>query len=253
MTDHTKEILSFNQFFSDNYKYLKDFCKSINPAHNYEDTLHHCYLKAYDKISRTGYDGDDYLNYFRVILMNNYKGDYKKERKYQMINISDPDFISYIDNRLLFLEEQDEQDQQLYNRNVFINSIIFDYLDKYCSQKEIFIFKSYFLLHHKKLTYKKLAEITGYSLNSVANIIKKIKKQLRRDIISYINSGVTMDELINDVKILLETKNVNRYWSEYCNMYNKITGNNWMGCKCKGQNLYSWLNNWYNKNKENEN
>ena len=109
------------------------------------------------------------------------------------------------------------------------------------------------ILHHKKLTYKKLAEITGYSLNSVANIIKKIKKQLRRDIISYINSGVTMDELINDVKILLETKNVNRYWSEYCNMYNKITGNNWMGCKCKSQNLYSWLNNWYNKNKENEN
>lgn len=249
VTGHTKEIQAFNQFFENNYRYLRNFCKSIDPKHHYEDTLHQCYLKAHDKIDKCGYDGDDFLNYFRVIIMNTFKGNYTQEKKYSFIDIEDPNFIPYIDNILLYNEDQEDQETELHHRNIYINSVIFEFLDKYCTQKEVFIFKSYFLLHHKKLTYKKLAEITGYSLNSVANIIKRIKKQLRKDLVSYINTGLTMEELINEVKILLDTKLIGRDWNAYCDMYKKITGNRWTACKCKSQRLLSWMQNWYNTNK----
>lgn len=242
------KIQEFNQFFSENYNYLKGFTKSIDPKNDYQSTLHTVYLKCRDRIAVNGYEGNNYMNFTRVSLMNTYKSQYRSNKKNTFVDIEDHDYYALIEEILLLKEEQDTQDELIQYELSYIVNGIYDYLDSYYSDKEKFIFKTYFLLKHKHLNYKQLSEATHYSISSVSNIIKKIKKDLRENLIIYLKTGIKMDELLEQVRLLLAKKG--RNYNEYKVMYQKINGTKWNGCACKAQSLYNNIQEWYNKNKK---
>lgn len=241
------KVNEYNNFFSKNYIYLKSFTKSIDNKADYENLLHSVYLKIRDRIEANGYNGDEYLNFTRVCLMNSYKSQYRKNKKIQLIDLDDEDFTNHIENVLVRKEELYEQDQLIQSEISYINNGIYEYIEKYFNQKEVFVFKTYYLLKHKHLNYKQLSEATGYSITSVSNIIKRIKKELRQNLKIYLKTGLSMEDLLKEVKTLLD-KDVYKNFVEYKSMYLKLMGKCWSGCKCQKSNLKLEIENWYNNN-----
>lgn len=58
-----------------------------------------------------------------------------------------------------------------------------------------------------------------------------------------------MEELIQEVQKLLETKNIEANYYDYVHMYERIHNKGYTGCRCKKQTLYNIINNWYINNK----
>lgn len=238
----------YNQFFEQNYKYLLGFAKSIDPKNDYENLLHGVYLKCRDRIEVNGFQGDGYLNFTRVAIMNTFKGNYRLKKKMTLVDIDDQCYYNTIEDALLDKEYDDIQDKEIQDRNVLLVTSIYEYLDQFCSQRDVFVFRTYYLLKHKHLNYKQLSEATGYSITTVSNAIKRLKKELRLNIICYIKTGMRMEELLKEVQNVL-SQPISHNFDLYRQMYSKITGSTWNGCACKKQRLHSWLLDWYNNNK----
>jgi len=188
---NTDKLKEFDQFFVREYRYLMGFTKSINPAHDYESTLHDVYLRLRDRIEINGFQGNDYLNYTRCALMNFYKSHYRNQKNKIIVDIEDPDFYNNIEQTLLQNQIQVDQEAEQQHINSYLNTMIYEYVEQNFKPKEIFVFKTYFLLKHKRLNYKTLAETTGFSITSVSNIIKRMKKSIKSDLSLYITSGYT--------------------------------------------------------------
>jgi len=243
------KVNEFNQFFSSNYKYLKGFTKSIDCKADYENLLHHVYLKVRDRIETNGYNGNEYMNFTRVALMNSYKSQYRQNKKIQIIDIDDEDFTNHIETILVNQEELLQQDQLIQAEISYIINGIYEYVEKYFNQKELFVFRTYYLLKHKHLNYKQLSEATGYSVTSVSNIIKRIKKELRQNLKIYLKTGSKMEELQKEIEALLQ-KDIYKHFNDYKTMYLKIYGRCWAGCKCHKPALKQEIINWYEQNKQ---
>lgn len=249
MTGLTK-IEEFNEFFIKEYKYLLGFAKSINNKNDYESLLHNCYIKCHQRIKLNGYSGSTYMNFMRVTLMNTYKTNYR-DTKYT-VNLESNDYIDEVEDMLLIKEEYEEQMKNYNDDITFLNTCAFEYVNKYFNEKENMVFKTYYILKHKHLNYKQLALATNYSITSVSNIIKKIKKELRINLMCYINKGMSVMELkeqLTKVEILLQkplNKNLGEYKSYYLLIFGKPFTSN---CSCNINQLREALKQWYNKNK----
>lgn len=241
-----EKVKEYDNFIVNNYNLLKGFCKSIDAKNDYENLMQTSYLKCRERIMINGYDGKDFLNYFRCTAMNTYKSEYRQKQKKQLIDIEDQCYYNTIEDSLQQQNEQDKQNEDIHNQISYIINGIYDYLDTYFDEKQIFVFKIYFLLKHKHLNYKQLSDATGYSITSVSNIIKKIKKELRINLITYLKTGMNKEELLQEVKKLIDK---GQNWNDSRIMYTKITGQRWSNCKCKTNQLYNFIIEWYNNNK----
>lgn len=179
----------FDMFFSENYNYLLGFGKLINSKQDYESLLHDTYLKCRKRIDLSGFTGSTFLNFVRMSMSNLKTDNYRKTKNYVIIDIEDTDFQDEIDSRLLKDADYLEQRKNYDNEMSYLNTMAFEYVDKYFTAKENMVFKTYFILKNKQLNYKQLAEATNYSITTVSNIIMKIKKELRENLITYINTG----------------------------------------------------------------
>lgn len=188
------KIKLFDEFFCQNYKYLLSFSKSIDPKSDYESLTHDLYIRARMRIEETGFSGNTFLNYVRVGLMNLYKSNYRNNKNHQIIDIENPDYFHLTEETLALKENQDEQELEQQQLNSYLTSSVYEYLDKYVSTKEQFIFKTYYLLKHHHINYKELSKITGYSITSVSNVIKRLKKELRMNLEHYILTGKKLNE-----------------------------------------------------------
>ena len=176
-------------FFNNNYKYLLGFSKSINPKDDYESLTHDGYIRARTRIQDNGYSGDTFLNYMRCVLMNLYKSQYRSNRNKTIVDINDEDYYQTIEDVLNLKDQQEQLEAEQQNINTYLNTMIYQYIEEHYDQREIFVFKTYYLLKHKHLNYKSLAITTGYSITAVSNIIKKMKKDLRANLKRYITDG----------------------------------------------------------------
>jgi RNA polymerase sigma factor (sigma-70 family) len=248
---YNNELQKFNEFYTKEYKYLKSFAKSINPSSDYESLLHDCYLKCHDRIATNGYQGTEFLNFTRVTIMNTYKGNYKAQKKKQMIDIEDPDFYASVEEILANKEDLQQQDFEAQERNSYIVTMIYEYLDKYYDDKEKFVFKTYFLLKSKHLNYKQLSIACKMSISTVSIIIKRIKQDLRINLKSFIlTNKKIMNPLAEEAKKILDNQTSGNFWNEYKDVYQKITGQPWHGCRCKKNQAITFLQDYYNKNHE---
>ena len=240
----------FDDFFVKNYNYLLGFSKSINPKADYESLLQDCYIKCVNRIEVNGYTGSSFLNYTRVVIMNQYKSNYRN-KKHIMLTLDEPIVESETECLLQLNEINEEQQKERDKWAGYVNTYIYDYVEKYYSPKEIFIFKTYFKLRNKKINYEELSDLTGYSVSTVSNIIKRIKKDIKFNINIYIKTNMNADELtslIDELGTLLK-KDITSNWDEYMSMYQRINGTKWNGCKCKSFTLKKSLEKYYNENK----
>lgn len=242
---HEQKVRDFDKFYTENYKYLISFSKSINPKADYESLTHDVFLRCRTRIADNGYSGETYLNFVRVSLMNFYKSNYRNEKNRQFIDINDQDYYGCVEDKLQLKEEQYQQEIEAQHKSEFLNEQIFEYLDKYYSSKEQFVFKTYFLLKHKHLNYRQLSEATNYSITAVSNIIKKIKKDIKLNIKCYILTGMRMEELLKETQNLLNNPISNTNWIQYKQHYKKIFGTDYRGCSCKRDKLYNAIKDWY--------
>jgi hypothetical protein len=114
------------------------------------------------------------------------------------------------------------------------------------------IFKTYYVLKHKHLNYKQLALATNLSQTSVSNTIKTIKKDLRLNLLSYINTGyriMELQQLIGKVELILKT-DVQQNKQNYRETYQQVFGKPWVGCGCNVNPMREALRVWYEKNKQ---
>ena len=241
------KVQEFNQFFTREYKYLLGFTRSIDVRNDYESLLHDCYLKAATRISLSGFSGSTYMNFLRCTIMNTYKTRYR-DRKYS-VDIEHPDYQEVVEERLLEEHEYAEQRKEYDNDMAFLNTMAYEYVNKYFSPREEMIFKTYYVLKHRHLNYKQLSEATNLSQTSVSNTIKTIKKSLKTNLMCYINTGMTMEELAaiqQQVQAILKT-DVRANKRNYMDLYFKIFGKHWSGCGCNTGPLREALKAWHDK------
>ena len=197
------QVQEFDRFFVDNYNYLLTFTKSIDPKNDYGSLLHTVYIRCRERIEKAGFSNTGYLNYTRCSLMNHYKTEFKKQKQKTNVNIDDPIYYQTIETTLQDQDYVDQQEKRVEGELSYIIAGLYEYLDKYYDSKHVFVFKTYYLLKHKHLNYKQLSDATGYSITAVSLIIKKIKKDLRKNLITFLKTGKNMTELQEEVKTLL--------------------------------------------------
>lgn len=191
------KIQEFDDFFVKEYDYLLGFSKSINPKADYESLLHDCYCKCKDRITLVGYTGNTFLNWIRVVIMNQYKSSYRLEQKRHNIDFNDENYSHHIEQNLQEIYDYETFEKERQASVEYLNTMVYSYIDEHYDEKSKFIFKTYFLLKPKKINYKRLAELTGYSIASVSNTIKNMKKDIKNNLEDYIygqsiNTGHTI-------------------------------------------------------------
>ena len=261
MTGNTA-LMEFNQFFALNYQYLKGFAYLIKRQEDAENLLHDAYLRCYKRIDLSGFSGQTFLNFIRVTMTNanrNHHRDSKDNVEFTLPDsyecddnlIVTQDYSVEIENKLLQLE-QDEQQQREYDNDVsYKHTMAFEYVDKYFTEKDKMVFKTYYVLKHKHLNYKQLALATNMSQSSVSNIIKHIKKVLRVNLMCYISTGLNIMELqekVLKVEALLQ-KDLRHNLGEYKSYYLLIFGKGWSGCGCNLNQIRESLKSWLVKSK----
>ena len=155
-----------NGLVPDGYKKTKYWISPIN----WTETL------LNEKI--IGYTKQTIYNTFRTnqkLKKNNIEIGYETETKLQLENKYESENI---------LERQ---------RTEYITIKLFDYIQKNYSDAHRYVFRVYYLYDskNKKITYKELSKITGYSISKCCNIIQTIKKDLKVNLVGYINDGST--------------------------------------------------------------
>ncbi len=243
------KVKEFDNFFVTNYTYLLGFTKSIDVRNDYENLLHDVYIKLRNRITLSGYSGTTYLNFTRVTIMNTYKTLYRDKKR--TIEYGSNDHSDEIENQLQ--QEYDYQEQHNTNdmRMSYINTSIYEYVDRYFTPKENAIFKTYYCLKHKRLNYKQLSKATGYSITSVSNTINRMKKNIRENLKTYILTGMNNEELqamLKEVEEVLKLP-IGTYSTKYKELYRKIYNKNWTGCNCQIIRLRETLKQWYDSNK----
>lgn len=244
-------IEQFDNFFIDNYKYLLGFTRSIDVRNDYESLLHDCYLKCKYRIMLSGYSGNSYLNYVRVTIMNTYKTSYRDRKK--IVDYDDLNYMGEIEEVLQDTFDY-EQQRELYEYEMqYLNTMIYDYVDKYFTPKEQAIFKTYYLLKRKHINYKILAQATNYSQTSVSNTVKKIKKSLKENLMCYINTNMNIMELQDKIKRIEQTlakpfnKNLGEYKSCYILAFDRPFKSS---CSCQLGRMRTDLLTWVATNKK---
>lgn len=253
------KIDEYNRFFVDNYKYLLGFAKSIDVSNDYESLLHDSYVQGEQRIRLSGYSGNTFLNFIRVIIMNRYKRNYRDTKHTVELNTADyianeynENYSSEIEAKLQKEKYFEDQQKQYDYEMMYLNTMAYEYVNKYFSEKENMIFKTYYVLKHKHINYKILSDCTGYSITNVSKTIKKIKKSLKLNLLCYINTGLNVMELEDKIKRVEQTlaKPLNKNLGEYKATYILVFGQPFKtSCSCQLPRIRIVLQEWVNKNK----
>ena len=176
----------YNNVFTNNYNYFIRFSKEDG------DNLHNSYIKTLNRITENGFTAntitelkDKLKIYTKTVIFNGFKTNHKLRKTNIEINWE-------AESKLINIEQQ-LQDEKLYHEQLeFYTMKLFEYIKKKHSQEDGYVFRVYYLYdkNNKKITYKELSKITGYSISKVCGIVQRLKVDLKANLINYIN-GIT--------------------------------------------------------------
>lgn len=189
-TGYTQQVQEFDLFFIKNYKLLHSkinyLWKSALTEEERTDYLHNSYIKIKKRITASGYTGSNYMAYtFRTLRfdMMQYHNQKKVKNKKRFVDFDNEELQGEI-NEMLLKENLFSNNQNYYEQLVILVRLLFEFLDKRYSSNHTFVFKTYYLTSSN--SYKKLQETTGYSFNTIKNIISNIKKDIKTNFITYV-------------------------------------------------------------------
>jgi len=173
----------YNMVFQKQYRNLMKFSKDDS------DNVHDSYLKTLNRITEKGFTAhtinelqDKLKIYIKTVIYNGWKTNQKLKK-----NTVDIGWETEV--QLQKYENICKDERMYYDELEFITMKLFEYLKKYHSQEDNYVYRVYYLYDHnnRKITYKQLSEITGYSVSKVCGIVQKLKQDLKANLIGYIN------------------------------------------------------------------
>ena len=177
----------YDDVFVHNYKQLLNFAKQN------EDRVHSSYIKVLERITSRGFTAHTEtelkrkLNiYCKTAIMNDFKT--------EMITKKKELEVDYEAEKMLQTIHVDEEIELMeMNQMRYEVQMLFEYLKKNYDESNCYVFRCYYLYDSrgKKITYKQLSDITGYSISKCCGIIQDIKADLRHNLIPYINGTDT--------------------------------------------------------------
>lgn len=179
----TANTNTYNDAFTERYRYLIGFAKQDH------DRVHDSYLKVLKTINGNGFTAHTntelkkkLIIYTKTAIYNGFKTENVLKKNFIEINYKTENKLQQ--NNLEYLLEK-KYDIELE----FLISKLFEYLKKFHTQENNYVFRVYFLYdkNNKKITYKQLSEITGFSISKCCMIIQKLKTDLNQNLINYIN------------------------------------------------------------------
>lgn len=196
MTGHT--ILAVNQFdnyVSKNYHRFYDYGSRIYQGNDsFQDSVQDNLLKTRERISKSGFTGNNHLGYVWLAINNDFKLGKKKEGRRTFVDIDDDSIKDEVEQMLL----TDDHNQQYYYDDLdTLVRYLFKYLDTFYDEQQSFLFKTYYLTEHN--TYQKLVENSKYTFLTVKKIISQIKQDVRANLVNFTKYEVT-PEVFRPVK-----------------------------------------------------
>jgi hypothetical protein len=173
-----------NNVFTEHYIELRKF------AHN-EDHLHQSYINVMERIERgvikTGNTITEatkgIVDYFKKTIVNCRKAEWKQEKKYRKEKLEDG-YLQQAEDELRVMEELELDDMVMQGQVNTTMKAMWEYLDKYHNQYEIYIFKVYYF-SGRKLTYNDISRLHNIKPWAIDKILKGLRKSLRENLIHY--------------------------------------------------------------------
>lgn len=153
------------------------------------DRVHTSYLKVLDRINNQPFTAhttqelvQKLIIYVKTTIFNDFKTSYSSSKPKVGINHQAEEVLQ---NSLKDAENQEEFNNQVQ----FATQKLFEYLKKNYPEDQQYVFRVYYLYDEKgkKITYKQLSKITGYSVSKCCNIIQKVKTDIKENLETYIN------------------------------------------------------------------
>lgn len=189
MGEHDEKVKQFDVYFNTKYKKIKSSAVSIlKHRDDTDDIIHDVYLKVRDRISRDGYDGDNFMGYLYRTFQNELRLAKNREKKIKHLDIDDEN-IAFITDWVMLDNEEIKTSTVEYREDIlYITKMLFSFLNLHFSEKEQYLFRTYYL-SKQKMTYKDLAKQTKYEYNSCDSIIKDMKKKIRLDFLNWLHNN----------------------------------------------------------------
>lgn len=238
-----QNITEFNEFFQNNYAELHEYATQLNTSstYDYDDLLHRSYLKCYNAIQKGNYTGNTYSSYTYVTIKNTYLTMIRDSKTWY--DISTEEVQTLVENQLIEDSEIDRQEEILI-MSYLVNGL-YEFVDKYYDERDSNLFRIYYKLN-KKINYKQLSQLSGYSITAVSNVIKKIKQDLQKNYKYFIEFGMKEEELKQLIDLCKETSKLDviTHYNKYCELHIQIFQDSYRGCKCTPYRLKNKIQQW---------
>lgn len=183
MTGYTANTKIYNDVFTENYDYL------LRWADYNADRMHDCYFKVLKQ--STGFTATT-LNNIKtqlvIYLKTSIRNTFLTEMRLKKNNVLPEHHQKAVEDKLRLDENYNEDNESEIQQLEYTTKRMFDYIQTRYSEQELYVFKCYFLYdERKKLTFKELSAVTGYSISKCCNIIGKMKTDIRTNLGDYIN------------------------------------------------------------------
>ena len=175
-----------DKFFTEQYNYLQAFTNVVSNGYTVDtsDVLHDAYQKVARRISNAHLIAN-LTGYTMIVIRNTLYSRAKKKINKPHLDVSCYSNQEEVEVMLSEIEENDFDKLNYYNEIEWISREIFNYLKINYTEREQYIFRCYYL--NEKMTYNKLSTMSGFSVGYCAELIKLIKKDLKENLIKYIN------------------------------------------------------------------
>lgn len=202
-----EQIIMLNNFFTTGYTTMVNIARTIQNGvrgsintrnsksesgvnniiwqNDYKDSIHNCYLKVLERINSGKLEHTENIKGYTLITLKHEIIDrHNEDAKRDYANLSE---VQIEAEQILIDKEQSIESTAKYLDEIrHISKEIFQYLDQRYTDKQLSVFKIYFL--NNKMTYRKVSKLTNYSIGFVSETIKIIKKDLKENLINYINN-----------------------------------------------------------------
>lgn len=198
-TGFTAQVKSFDTFLGVNYDKLLIDALSIFKHHEHvEDYLHDVLIYTRDRITRSGFTGNDFYRYVwsslsgKFLTVKRIEKQKRKDLHYQFPtdDISDEynemHFRSEVESMLIDAQEENSSRLEYHEDLEFHTKRVFQFVDLRYPPAEASVFKEYYM--EPKCTYKKIARRTGLSIAFCQQAITPIKKDLKENYITWLKS-----------------------------------------------------------------
>lgn len=186
----TSALNGFEKFFTEHYDLLKSDAKRFFNTDTFEDELTNIFLKARERIIKSGITVNDKWNdlnrtFYAFVWrsMGNRGYDVRKNKgnKQQVYSIDNPNLQTKVQQAL---EDSEHSKLVYYDSLEVLNEELFNYVTIYNNEIDSNLYKSW--IATSRISYEKFAELTNYPKQVIKNILSRINKDIRANFICWL-------------------------------------------------------------------